>query len=93
MLDRRNHFEISSVVVELYAKMYEKMPKILRNEKRHKLETKNIWFKIWCSKFKAGYQIVTKFQIFIFWTDTEITRQKASLTARLITNIEYMVRN
>ena len=47
MLDRRNHFEISSVVVELYAKMYEKMPKILRNEKRHKLETKNIWFKIW----------------------------------------------
>ena len=66
------------MVPELYSKMYEK--KQMTGFRRNGIIPKPI--KIFDSKFdtkflKTNVQIVLKFQICIFWTDWELTRQRA----------------
>ena len=58
------------MVLELHAKIYEKITKIRLYDKRYKFETKqSIWFKIWYDNFKTGILILLKFQIRPFQTD------------------------
>ena len=61
--------------------------KIRFYKKRYKIETKRSFrLKTWCDDVKIGIQIVLKLQIRTFWTDWEITRQKALRPGRFITD-------
>ena len=58
--------------------MYEKMAKKRFYGKRYKFETnEDFKFKIWYNTFQTVFHVVLGLQVCIFWTEREITRQKA----------------